>query len=91
MAPVYVTYHKTCRGVSRICKRILCDRTTFALSLKNPHALEKWVRLRNVLAHEYLDIKWKRINDFMHTSEPPIRAFIDAAKKFLEEAPPASM
>lgn len=50
--------------------------------------LEKWVRLRNVLAHEYLDIKWKRISDFTHTSERPIRAFIDAAKKFLEESSP---
>lgn len=46
--------------------------------------LEKWVRLRNVLAHEYLDIKWKRIHDFTQTSESYIQQFIGAAKKFLE-------
>jgi len=46
--------------------------------------LEKWVRLRNVLAHEYLDIKWKRISDFAQTSELYIKQFVEAAKQFLE-------
>ena len=45
-----------------------------------------WVRLRNILAHEYLDLKWKRIADFARTSEPYIRQFVDAAKRFLSEA-----
>ena len=46
---------------------------------------ERWVKLRNVLAHEYLDVKWKRISDFIQNSEPYFRSFADAAKKFLEE------
>jgi uncharacterized protein YutE (UPF0331/DUF86 family)/predicted nucleotidyltransferase len=46
---------------------------------------EKWVRLRNVLAHEYLDIKWKRISNFIDESELYVRQFVDAAKKFLDE------
>ena len=45
---------------------------------------EKWVRLRNTLAHEYLDLKWKGLTDFAQTSEPLIRQFVDAAKKFVE-------
>ncbi|TSC77491.1 MAG: hypothetical protein G01um101433_565 [Parcubacteria group bacterium Gr01-1014_33] len=43
-----------------------------------------WVKLRNVLAHEYLDIKWKRIERFIQESEPYMRQFIKAAKQFLE-------
>jgi len=46
---------------------------------------ERWVKLRNVLAHEYLDIKWKRILDFIQNSEPYFKSFADAAKKFLEK------
>ena len=44
-----------------------------------------WIKLRNILAHEYLDIKWKRISDFIQYSEPYFKSFVDAAKKFLEE------
>jgi len=44
-----------------------------------------WIKLRNVLAHEYLDIKWKRILDFIQNSEPYFKSFIDASKKFLAE------
>lgn len=42
-----------------------------------------WVRLRNVLAHEYLDIKWKRLAEFAEQSEPAIRQFIVGIKEFL--------
>jgi predicted nucleotidyltransferase/uncharacterized protein YutE (UPF0331/DUF86 family) len=48
--------------------------------------LEKWVRLRNILAHEYLDIKWKRISDFTTESEKYVREFVDRAKRFLVES-----
>lgn len=46
---------------------------------------DQWVRLRNVLAHEYLDIKWKRLADFAKISEPYMRQFIESTKRFLEE------
>lgn len=42
-----------------------------------------WVKLRNILAHEYLDIKWKRINDFAKDSQPHFQKFLENAKKFL--------
>lgn len=45
----------------------------------------EWIKLRNILAHEYLDIKWKRISGFIRDSEPYVKTFVEAAKKFLEE------
>lgn len=46
--------------------------------------LAYWVELRNILAHEYLDIRWKRIEDFIKRSEPYFRNLIEAVKdKFL--------
>lgn len=45
----------------------------------------EWIKLRNILAHEYIDIKWKRISGFIQKSEPQFKIFLEAAKKFLEE------
>ena len=42
--------------------------------------LANWAKLRNVLAHEYLDIRWKRIEDFIQNSEPCFRKFITAVR-----------
>ncbi|MBU3965169.1 DUF86 domain-containing protein [Patescibacteria group bacterium] len=48
--------------------------------------LAKWTELRNILAHEYLDIRWKRIDDFIKRSEPYFRKLIEAVKSnFLSE------
>lgn len=44
---------------------------------------EKWAQFRNILAHEYLDIKWKRIKNFIDESEPYFQEFIKKAKEFL--------
>ncbi len=49
---------------------------------------ERWVKLRNVLAHEYLDIKWKKISDFIQNSESYFQKFLEAAKNFLRENEP---
>lgn len=45
----------------------------------------KWVKLRNELAHEYLDVKWKKLADFINTSEPHIQFLLDATRDFLEK------
>ena len=42
-----------------------------------------WVKLRNILAHEYLDIKWQRISGFNKDSPVHFKAFLESAKKFL--------
>lgn len=49
--------------------------------------LESWIKLRNILAHEYLDIKWKRISDFAGSSESFFLSFGKAAKSYLKERP----
>ncbi len=43
-----------------------------------------WVKLRNILAHEYLDIKWQKINGFIKGSGPHFREFLESAKSFLK-------
>lgn len=44
---------------------------------------QRWVKLRNILAHEYLDIKWKRISDFIQNSQDYFQALKEAAKGYL--------
>lgn len=55
------------------------------LNLSDEHkdSFEQWAKLRNILAHEYLDIRWKRIEDFIKRSRPYVEALIGAAKKFM--------
>lgn len=47
---------------------------------------DKWVKIRNEFAHEYLDIKWKKITDFVKESEPCVVDFLGAAKQFLKNS-----
>ncbi len=44
----------------------------------------EWVKLRNILAHEYLDIKWQRIEDFVKNSKTYFKDFLESAKRFLK-------
>lgn len=71
-----VTYRETVSGAIR----------AFDLSDDFTGRFDQWMKVRNELAHEYLDMKWMKLSAFAQTSEPSIRAFIDAAKKFLEDA-----
>ena len=32
--------------------------------------MEKWAMLRNIVAHEYLDIRWNAIRDFVNEGKP---------------------
>ena len=41
---------------------------------------EPWIKLRNIITHEYLDIKWKKISNFIQNSEPYLQKFIAAVK-----------
>lgn len=45
--------------------------------------LANWAGLRNILAHEYLDIRWKKIEDFTKKSKPIFRKFIEIVKNKL--------
>ena len=41
------------------------------------------IRLRNILAHEYLDIRFKHISRFVREAPKQYRAFVVAAKEFV--------
>ena len=41
--------------------------------------------LRNILAHEYLDYRWKEIKPFLESAPSIFPDFIDSSRKFLEE------
>lgn len=48
--------------------------------------LASWAWLRNILAHEYLDLRWKDINEFLGEAPEIIAQFISAARKMLSSA-----
>ena len=48
--------------------------------------LARWVRLRNVISHEYLDIKWAAITKFVAEAEPQCQDFLRAAKVYVAAA-----
>ena len=47
------------------------------------HDVGRWVRLRNVISHEYLDIKWNSIRQFIDESQPNYKRFLTAVKALL--------
>ncbi|MBI4137945.1 MAG: DUF86 domain-containing protein [Candidatus Sungbacteria bacterium] len=60
----------------------------FKLDRDVSQKIQGWADLRNILAHEYLEIRWKRIEVFIKESEPVIRQFIDATRMFTETNAP---
>jgi len=46
--------------------------------------ISQWAVLRNILAHEYLDIRWNTIKKFIQTSEPIYKAFITKVELMLQ-------
>jgi uncharacterized protein YutE (UPF0331/DUF86 family) len=47
--------------------------------------LSKWAGLRNIVVHEYLDIRWRNIKGFISESEPVYKQLIKGIKKILKE------
>ncbi len=45
--------------------------------------LSRWTSLRNILAHEYLDIRWQAIDDFLRESPSVLQEFIILVRKFI--------
>lgn len=52
---------------------------------ENAKILSQFAPLRNILAHEYLDYRWKEIKPFLESAPSIFPDFIDSARKFLEE------
>ncbi len=47
--------------------------------------LTRWVSLRNIISHEYLDIRWTSIQKFISESKPFYEGFFKKAKNYLNE------
>ncbi len=54
-------------------------------SKKDVEDISKRVRLRNIISHEYLDIRWSSIKKFIVETESLYKNFLDATKKYLEK------
>jgi uncharacterized protein YutE (UPF0331/DUF86 family) len=46
--------------------------------------LAEWVGLRNIISHEYLDIRWSSIKRFVSESGPLYKQFVKQAKEYLK-------
>jgi uncharacterized protein YutE (UPF0331/DUF86 family) len=46
--------------------------------------LSEWVRFRNIIAHEYLDIRWSSIRKFIDEAEPAYGGFLKTLKEYLK-------
>lgn len=48
--------------------------------------LAGWVKLRNIVAHDYLNLHWKNISSFLSQAEPWLNQFLEWAKDFVEKS-----
>ncbi|HOV37769.1 MAG TPA: hypothetical protein PLG79_03530 [Spirochaetales bacterium] len=46
------------------------------------------VRLRNILAHEYLDIRFRYLTEFLCSAESTYKRYIEAARQYVETGTP---
>lgn len=45
--------------------------------------ISEWAALRNILAHEYLDVRWNSIKSFIRSAEPVYKRFVIQIKSSL--------
>lgn len=58
---------------------------TSGFDKENIDHLSEWVKLRNIISHEYLDIRWNSIKKFIEETELVYRNFFGNVKKYLEK------
>jgi len=49
--------------------------------------LSRWVSLRNIISHEYLDIRWASIQKFISESKPFYEDFSKKVENYLKDHP----
>lgn len=52
---------------------------------ENLESVAERVRLRNIVAHQYLDLKWEAIKKFIQETEPFYQKFLQEAKDYLKQ------
>ena len=50
--------------------------------------IASWTRLQNVLAHEYLDVRWRSLEKFILDAPARSGEFLECAKKYLARISP---
>ena len=55
------------------------------LGIDSTESLSRWVKFRNIISHEYLDIRWATIKKFIEETEPLYRTLLDKARVYLKE------
>lgn len=55
------------------------------LKMVDAETLSRWVKFRNIVAHEYLDIRWSSIKKFISETKPSYEGFLDKVKGYLEK------
>lgn len=53
------------------------------LSEEEARKFTQFAKLRNILAHEYLDIRFSRVKDFIQEAEPSYRKLVDFVKQII--------
>ena len=54
-------------------------------SAENMEKLVEWVGLRNIISHEYLDVRWTSIKRFISETEPLYKDLLDKTKAYLKK------
>jgi uncharacterized protein YutE (UPF0331/DUF86 family) len=57
---------------------------SLVIDFKNIEKLSRLVSLRNIISHEYLDIRWSSIKRFISETEPLYKSFVNEVKLYLE-------
>ncbi len=52
---------------------------------ENLESVAERVRLRNIVTHQYLDLKWEAIKKFIQETEPLYQKFLQEAKDYLKK------
>jgi len=55
------------------------------LKTVDAEALSRWVRFRNIIAHEYLDIRWASMKRFIQETEPLYNNFLEKVKGYIRK------
>lgn len=55
------------------------------LDRKLGEKMAEFAALRNILAHQYLDLRWQKIRDFLDAAPAVVSAFLTAVSRKLEE------
>ena len=52
---------------------------------ENTQRIAEWVRLRNIISHEYLDIRWGSINRFIQEAEAVYGNFLESTRIYISK------